>query len=109
MPPPHIVLHFGNRCSAGFFADQRRILTGMARDHSGFSSKQPGGAVLAVGAVLTELMALLVERDVITTADAHLLLSRALDGLGKSRSSVSHTDATALIKKLMESFDKSSA
>jgi hypothetical protein len=80
----------------------------MKRDHSGFSSKQPAGAILAVGAVLTELMALLVERDVISTADAHLLLNRALDGLGKSRSSVSHTDATALIQKLMESFDKDS-
>ncbi len=81
----------------------------MAKDHSGFSLKSPAGVGLALGAVLTELIDLLIERGIITHDDANHVLRGALDGLGKSNTAISHIDATALINQLIERLNKGRA
>jgi hypothetical protein len=72
-------------------------------------TKSQAGAALAVGTMLTELLEVLVTRNVLSNDDVADLLNQSIRTLSKQSSRVSHIDAITITTNLLNRFQKSSA
>jgi hypothetical protein len=71
-------------------------------------TRSPLGATLAIGTVLTELLEVLLKRNVITRDDLDAILERSVATVSEKPNIASHGDALAILKEVIKRFDKSS-